>query len=258
MLYPSVRAAFHKLTVDREGATDWMYADSKNFVTTGLGNKIDDSQTEHSVAFQPSDYRPALRFPWRHGKTGPLASGQEIAAAWQLVKSHIELNPRGGGIYASLPGNDLRLDSATVDAMVQEQYDVNAYNLAQLYPRLAFLPADAQLGLVSMAWAMGTERMRQSFPKFNAAINASPPDFVTAARESHMRDASASRNDADRDLFLNAAAVQAGGLDPSVVHWPATVTQAAKVAGAAGAGIAGLGLAVGLGTLAYYLLKWKA
>lgn len=248
-MYPSVLAAFRKFTVDREGDTDFMYADSKNWVTTGIGNKIDDGSTEHSTSFKASDYAPALALPWRHRGSGAHATLQEIAAVWQLVKSRIDLNPHGGMIYKSLAGNDLYLDSAALGDLVSGTLRNVETHLRALYPNFQTIPGDAQLALVSMAWAMGTERMRLSFPKFNAAVRAG--DFVTAARESHMVDANADRNDANRDLLFNAAAVVATGADPSRVYWPKKVTDVAK----GGAGLAGFGLAVGFGTLAWYLLK---
>jgi GH24 family phage-related lysozyme (muramidase) len=250
-MYPSVLAAFRKFTVDREGYTDFMYADRKNYVTTGIGNLIDASSQPNLTTGTASDLAPAIQLPWKHRGSSEHASAQEIANVWRLVKSRIDLSQRGGMIYKTLPGNDLFLDSGAINDLVADRLATNERALRQLYPNFDHIPADAQLALVSMAWAMGTGRMAASFPKFNAAVRGG--DFATASLESHMSDANADRNDANRDLLLNAAAVQASGADPTRVYWPSTVTGAAK-AGVGGTGLVGL-LVVGLGTAAYYLSK---
>jgi GH24 family phage-related lysozyme (muramidase) len=244
-------AAFRKFTVDREGYTDFMYADRKNYVTTGIGNLIDNSPAPNLTSGGPSAYAPALGLPWKHRGSNLPASNQEISDVWELVKSRIDLSQQGGMIYRSLPGNDLFLDSAAINDLVSDRLAINEHALRQIYPNFPHLPADAQLALVSMAWAMGTGRMASSFPHFNAAINSNPPDFLTASLESHMSDANADRNDADRDLLLNAAAVQASGADPTRVYWPNKVSDVVK----GGVGLAGFGVAVGLGTAAWYLAK---
>jgi hypothetical protein len=78
-------------------------------------------------------------------------------------------------------------------------------------------PADAQLGLLSMAWALGPAFR---FLNFQAACQAR--DFRTAAVESHMNDTNnpglRPRNKANFQLFESAAEADEGNLDPDEVH----------------------------------------
>jgi hypothetical protein len=69
-------------------------------------------------------------------------------------------------------------------------------------------PADAQLGLLSMAWALGPG-FSSSWPKFSAACQKA--DFDAAAENCQMSAVGNAgvipRNRADKQLFKNAAAV---------------------------------------------------
>ena len=80
-------------------------------------------------------------------------------------------------------------------------------------------PADAQLGLLSMAWAMGPAF---KFPNFQAAC--ARQDFQAAADQCHMADGNnpglRPRNAANRQLFLSAAGASNGDVDPDEVHLP--------------------------------------
>jgi GH24 family phage-related lysozyme (muramidase) len=229
-MYSSVADAFWKFTADREGSLDFMYADVKNLVTTGIGNLIDPINT-------------ALNLPWRHRATGELASGPEIVSAWNTVKGRIDLNQKGGGYYRNV--TDLYLDKEAIQELVRQRLNQNEAILRQGFPNYDSLPADAQLGILSMAWAAGPY-FYKSFPMFTKAVNSG--DYVTAAVQSHMKGLNADRQIANRELFANAADVIAKGADFATLYWPNTVVKA-------GVGVAGTGIVVGLGFLTYHLLK---
>ena len=95
---------------------------------------------------------------------------------------------------------------------------VDAY-MGQRWPEYETWPADAQLGVLSMAWAMGSAFY---FPHFSAAVRVQ--DFATAATECRMDDTHnrglTPRNAANRLLFQNAAAVLASDADPDLLRWP--------------------------------------
>ncbi|MGO9893202.1 MAG: hypothetical protein ACLPX8_03180, partial [Bryobacteraceae bacterium] len=92
-------------------------------------------------------------------------------------------------------------------------------------------PADAQLGLLSMAWAMGPGGPGQ-FPHFSSACKSL--DFNAAAAECKMNEAGnpglIPRNQANFTLFSNAAIVLAGeaqgGLQSSSLYYPRVLTTA--------------------------------
>jgi len=201
---PAVLEAFVPYTKRFEGETNWMYADIRNLVTTGWGDLID-------------PIGRALSLPWRR-LDGQIATPAEIIACWNLVKSRTDLNQRGGMIYSKIAGNDLRLRPEDVEDLVARRLTMNEVELKSHYWAFNSWPADAQLGIHSMAWAMGPAF---HFPAFAAAVNATPPDFRTAASESHMSNGAPGRNQAQYRLFMAAADVATFNLDPDVVHgWP--------------------------------------
>jgi hypothetical protein len=92
------------------------------------------------------------------------------------------------------------------------------------FKNFAQWPADAQLALLSMAWAMGPGGP----PQFkNMAAACEKLDFDTAAAQCRMDETGnpgvVPRNKADKLLFENAAAVVAAAMDYSVVYYPGIV-----------------------------------
>jgi hypothetical protein len=213
---PTVQTAFPSFSTRFEGRLKFMYLDRKKLATTGIGNLID-----------PKEF--ALPLSWLVGgdPTQP-ATQDQISVEWDFVKSDPDgRSQQGGGAFESI--TTLRLTDADVDALVASKAAGNEASLKQRDPFSDFddWPADAQLGLLSMAWAMGPAF---HFPKFEAACgklddNGNPaPDFRAAADECHISEDGnpgvAPRNVADRQLFLNAADAVDGVLDPDEVHLP--------------------------------------
>lgn len=193
--------AFRKFTGDLEGAdVPFMYLDVKGLATTGNGNLIDPMST-------------ALGLRWLHKATGIVATANEIADAWRTVKARKDLCQRGGMAYEDV--TDLILDQAALDLLFVTRLRLNEGMLCQRFPYFAQLPADAQMAIHSMAWAMGAAF---HYPNFVRAVN--DLDFATAALESHMRDGSYRRDKANLLMLLNADAVTRQGLDPEVLWWP--------------------------------------
>jgi hypothetical protein len=95
----------------------------------------------------------------------------------------------------------------------------NETYLRQRYPAYDDWPADAQLGLLSMSWAMGPGF---KFPAFDAAVT--DLDFARAATVCSINSTNnpgvVPRNAANKQLFGNAAAVGAWALDPDVLWYP--------------------------------------
>ena len=141
------------------------------------------------------------------------------------MKAAKALNRLGGGAYERM--TTLILSDEAIASLVDQRLTMNDAYLARSFPGYVDWPADAQLGLLSMAWSMGPA-FRPKFPRFAAACDAL--DFATAAIESKEDETGnpglIPRNSADRLLFSNAAVVLAQGLDPNVLHWPAALLAA--------------------------------
>jgi len=214
-MHPSVAQALVPFNAPIEGVVPWMYVDRKNLVTTGMGNLINPIENAlklqwHHLAGQADKSKRPFDF------TGPIASPQEVYAAWQKVKN-AGVSSLGGGKQAYL--TDLRLDDAGLDAVVHNTVTNNEAYLKARIPHWDEFPADAQLALLSMAYAMGPGYAERSggsyFPKFMAAVNAWPPRFDVAAQECTMQPDSDPalhrRNVANKAMFMAAQTVMATG-----------------------------------------------
>lgn len=200
----AVKNTFVAFTVKFEGKLPCLYLDVKGFVTTGIGDLVDPIQA-------------ALSLPWKR-PDGTPASQNEIAAEWGYVKSRTDLAKKGGGAFLAV--TKLRLDDAGIAALVLSKLQANEALLKTYYPSYETWPADAQLGLHSMAWAMGPAF---HFPLFRAAVNKTKPDFAAAAVQCFINDPGnpiGGRNAANKLLFNNADVAQRWGLDYEQLWYP--------------------------------------
>ena len=205
ILKQAVLDGFPTFTQQFEGKLPYMYLDDASppgpYVTTGIGDLIDPISA-------------ALPLPWIHKGNGSPASQAEITSAWNAVKARKDLAPKGGTAFANI--TDLILSEQAIKDLVQKRMMLNLDILAKRYPNLAQWPADAQMGLMSMSWAMGPAF---NFPAFKAATDAL--DFGDASLQSSYKGVgSAPRIAANHTLFNNAAIVLRNHMDPNKVYYP--------------------------------------
>jgi GH24 family phage-related lysozyme (muramidase) len=206
----SVSDVFMSFSTRFEGRVPWMYVDIKGLITVGIGNLID-----------PVD--AALGLPFIDKATGSPASRDEIATEWDMLKRQsAELGRQGHRACEEI--TNLRLTDEAIDSLVLTKAASNETIVRSFFPDFVLYPADAQLGLHSMAWALGPA-FSPRWPRFTTALQAG--DFGGAAAECRMSEAGnpgvIPRNDANQTLYLNAAAVIAAGADPDVLYYPGGV-----------------------------------
>jgi hypothetical protein len=198
-MHISVKSGFRAFNEPIEGVVRYMYLDIKGLVTIGVGNLIDPMGEALALPFRYKN-RPAIR-----------ASQSEIEAEWKLIKGNTALARRGH--RACEPLTNLELDDIAIDTLVNDRLLKNEGFLKRQNAFIDFdkWPADAQLGLLSMAWALGPG-FSNKWPRFRAACEKM--DFDAAAENCRMRESDnpgvIPRNRANRVLFQNAAAVLAG------------------------------------------------
>lgn len=201
----AAKNGFYALTRPIEGHLPFMYLDRKGYVTTGDGNLIDPVGS-------------ALGLPWVNASGAP-ASEDEIYDAWNTVKARQDMRDGGGKAYGKL--TSLRLDDATIAALVDRKLASDEATLTRYFPAMSTWPADAQLAVVSMAWALGPA-FAEKYPKFVRAITQLRPDFATAALESGISEEGNEgvhpRNVLDRELLENAEMAMRQGLDFDVLQ----------------------------------------
>jgi GH24 family phage-related lysozyme (muramidase) len=213
-LRPSVIAKFLEQTPQFEGRVPHMYADILGLITCGVGNLIDPKGA-------------ALELPWKtHG--GELASSAQVSQEWDHIKAASKaLAHRSLAVQATY--TSVRLTDADIDELVLSVLLRNAADIeAHYFHDFDSFPADAQLAIMSMAWAVGSGFARK-FPTFSKCVAAH--DWSGAATNCKIRvgtkgDPSYNpgvipRNNANIICFANAAAVVANSLPLDVVHWPA-------------------------------------
>ncbi len=222
MIRQSVKDGFLGYTAPLEGeAVPHMYVDVIGLVTCAYGNLIDGSQSKSATP-----WAPALVLPWRW-PDGGLATTDQIKADWQRLKSH-EHTLRRRGLATQATYTNVRLTEEACKDLVFETLDTMARHLVRAhFPEFATYPADAQLGILSLAWAAGSDWPRK-FPRCKAAVLAR--DWATAATEGKLSTTAADgktpnpgvipRNKAQKLCFANAFGVEFAGLDPAPLHWP--------------------------------------
>jgi GH24 family phage-related lysozyme (muramidase) len=185
---PIVREKFFAYNAPFEGVISHLYADCKNLVTIGVGCLADPLPM-------------VLALPMRR-PDGTLATTQEIAADWNAVKGDPLCATRGHTYAAKLC--KLRLEPADVEALVLRRLDDFAAHLAKRFPAFGSWPWQAQLAVLSIAWACGPGFR---FPRMEQALLAG--DFAAAAEECEINATGNAgvipRNAANKALLLEAS-----------------------------------------------------
>lgn len=218
----SVRAYWLEFNNPLEGRVNYMYLDVKGLVSTGVGNLIDATRaplTAPSDEERSASHTITEQLAWLDSD-GSSATSDVVDAAWDTVKARLDLAPHGGGAFRGL--TTLYLTDDEIDRVVFDKLDGMESTLKGRTPFADFddWSADAQLGLLSMAWAMGPAF---NFPRFQGFVAAG--DWASAADECRFNPEVGTivqRNDRDQQLFRNAGLVAAGGYDPEVLVFPGT------------------------------------
>jgi GH24 family phage-related lysozyme (muramidase) len=200
--FQSVLDAFVTVQSQWEGYLDFMYTDEIGLVTTGMGNEID-------------PLSKALALPWSRNTDETPATPDEITKEWQAVKDN-HVSGRFDAPYDELM-TTLHLKLEDIASLVVEQLLSNEAVLAAFFPQFDQFPADAQMAIHGMAWAMGPG-FPHSFPQFTAAANRG--SWVEAKAQSKFRLEAPQRLVGHNLMFQNAAIVKANNLDKSILYYP--------------------------------------
>jgi hypothetical protein len=210
-MWPAVRNAFPSWSVDKEGRVPFFYLDRLGLVTIGVGNLMDDT-----VSMTPPEYALALPMVWKEG--GKPASRAQKLAEWVRVKSRQDMAPLGGGRFREI--THLKLLEEDIDRLVFSKLDSDWKVMCGWLPDLPNWPADGQLAMCSMAWALGP-RFDLKYPRFTASARLG--NFRACSEECSMKGGGTivKRNKQNRQLFLNAAVAKEKLLyDPAALHFP--------------------------------------
>lgn len=197
-----VRSLFIPFTDPLEGSERCMYTDITGLVTTARGKLIDFGLRRKTPTddLGPTGPAPAATLPWKFASGAPATVTAVSQEWWRMKhfwpKTQSDACRRIATVF---------LDQVDVDRLTLEQLDGMWDQALKYFPGLAADPPPAQLGVLSMSWAMGGA-FESGYPHFDAAVLAK--DWTTAAAECLMNKypVPTARNRKNQALFLAAAA----------------------------------------------------
>jgi hypothetical protein len=234
VIHQSVLDAWHNYSEPLEGRVSHPYLDLLGLVTTGVGNLVDDK----------NKYTPNSMFalPWRvDGRE--LATKAEINLHWQYLKSRQDLAKKhykyAEQAFKDRFGHVLTLSDEAIDALVMKRLGDFASYSVKMFPEFPGWPADAQLGLLSMLWALGSLtkfpnlRLLLAKQDFEGAARGAPataqsPGWGEASYACKIKDSNnpgvRPRNQNNVKCFRNAAVVRRDVAPIETLHWPNTIS----------------------------------
>jgi GH24 family phage-related lysozyme (muramidase) len=207
-----------------EGRVPGMYCDILGLITCAVGNLID----TRTAGTYPTALVEAIRWTLADGSRAPLDA---VRADWWKLKQNAAHYAKLHWKYA-LAATKCRLSEEEIDRIVKERLAINEAEMRKAFADWDTWPADAQLVVMSMCWAVGTGWL-QKFPRFARLVKAQ--DWAAAAAfddpknpkgnwPGKIREAGnpgvVPRNLKNRFCLLNAATVKAYNLPPTKLWWP--------------------------------------
>ncbi len=169
-MYQTVLDIFPSFTAKFEGRISYMYLDVLGLVTIGLGCLIDPAPM-------------AVDLPFLRKSDNKFATSNEILNEWNAIKDNKTLAKHGhlaAKKFATLYLSEQSIDSLASKRMLQFEQD-----LKKGFPNWDLFPANAQLAILSMSWAMGSFFFKK-FPKFTKSCNEMK--WLEASTECKMRE----------------------------------------------------------------------
>ena len=200
-MHGSVRSAWFTFISQHEGVVPHMYLDTRQLVTVGVGNLIEPMALALALPFQ---FKRANRLGAMPGRS---ATPAEIEAEWKHLKNHpvAAILAQKGHTMCRAETN-LELSTTGQQQLFWNKTASTENCLRQMFSSWDQWPADAQLGVLAMAWGLGTgPRGLGKFIKFDAACRRL--DFATAIGECSISSWRAERNNASIRLLRNATCV---------------------------------------------------
>ena len=184
-----------------EGEHPFMYADTRGYVTTGIGHLLKTPEA-------------ALKLPWQHSNSGQPATSAEVRSTFERVREaavqYKQDHPNAKGIPSASCEklSDLVLPEGLAARLATHRLKTEFLpDLRKLFPGFDRYPLPAQHAIVDMGYNLGVAKLKHEFPAFVAACRAG--NFVDGAKESHRSSCREERNQTTADLLEQAARLNA-------------------------------------------------
>jgi GH24 family phage-related lysozyme (muramidase) len=174
-----------KATAAFEGRVHWMYLDSKEGVTVGVGQYIPTAQD-------------APLYPFRR-PNAEAASKDEILAEYESVR---QMAP-GHVAMAYRRSTSLLLTDDDIDQILRRTMAQCVTDLAALFPGFHDYPDQAKIALLDMCFNLGITKLRDEYPRFCAMVK--DQRWVAASLECNRVGPSRQRNEWTKEQFMLAS-----------------------------------------------------
>ena len=179
-----------ELLKDGEGSISHMYLDTRANVTVAVGQLL-------------ATVAAAKELPFVQRGTAQAATPEDIEADFNEVKNQ----PTGKVAQSYKSATKLDLPANEIDALLQRRIDGFEAQLRGEFSQYDSYPEDAQLGILDMAFNLGTNGLVTKFPSFTKAALAR--DWSTCAKQCRRLGIGDVRNEVTKALFESAADPQA-------------------------------------------------
>jgi hypothetical protein len=232
-MHEPVYARFAAFSEQLEGKVPCMYQDHLGKVTVGIGNLIDSEDAAWGTRAYGAPFV-------RKAPDATEATESEVRDEWRRVKHDSSLK---GNWHLADAVTNLRLTDVGIANLLDRvlaQFESVLRGVPQ-FAQLDDWPADAQLALASMAWAMGPYFAHGGkWPNFRAACDSR--DWIAATTHCNMVNAwLVKRNAVNRGLFRNAAWAAAESRDTTQLYISVPGNRPVLSLGSTDAGDAGQG-----------------
>lgn len=170
-----------------EDSIDYMYLDSEDNVTVGIGTLLASADAAAALAF-------------RNRETDKPATDEEIRAEFVLIDAMVGSGKIAAGYYREF--TSLYLPQAEIDRLVVDHMRGDFDALLRVFPYFGNYPESVQIALWDMSYNLGVGGLSGKFPKFCQAIR--DEDWEEAATESHREGIADERNEFVFGLLMDA------------------------------------------------------
>lgn len=199
---------YHSYSAPLEGRVPTFYCDILGLITIAVGNLVNTLPQALALPMLLAD--------------GTKADQADIAADWHKLHDNAAYYAKRAWMVYT---NTMRchLDDAGIDALVRQTLAANEAIIRKRFPAWDTFPADAQLAIMSIAWAVGAG----FYVKFtNLAHCIDAQDWEACVATCKIREEGnpgvVPRNAKNRFCFHNAAIVKNCKLDAEKLFWPET------------------------------------
>jgi GH24 family phage-related lysozyme (muramidase) len=188
-----------------EGDSPYMYLDSTDHVTVGIGHLLADVEDAKALNFVYRKDQPEVKAGGK-GPNKPAAKKGEQADAAAIAADYASVLTKAGQGYRAeafekLTVLDLPRDDR--DSLFAADIAIFEAKLPRLFPDYATYPPSAQLALLDLIYNVGENGLKK-FTSLGTAVKAR--DWNTASKNCHRKQISEERNKRTAELFV--AAVQ--------------------------------------------------